>query len=343
MRHPIFVVGMPRSGTTLFSSMLNAHPDIAISPETHFYTRCRAPEARRPQAMGEVWTCLQQQPGFRDMAFTDEERRRIQERIQAGPAAPAEVLRAVETTYAERTEATAWGEKTPDHLPHVPTMLQDFPEAVVVAIVRDPRDVCLSLRGMPWNYDALPESALKWRRYARLTERFRRAHPNHVREVQYEALLADPEREIRRVLDWMGAPFDSSVLAFHRREDGPADPEREPWKKKAHQSIDPENKEKWRDRMTPGERVVVEAIAGPMMTEKHYATPPVALTSALLVDLVRVLGRALSTIGHRLWRRWRLAGSGGETYTPGWIRVREGDAEDGRVENGDEREDQPEA
>jgi len=328
---------MPRSGTTLFSSILDAHPDIAISPETHFYTRCRNREAEtsRESSLEQVWTCLQQQPGFRDMAFSDEEKQRIRERIRAGQGgAPARVLRAVETTYAERSGAEAWGEKTPDHLQHVPDMLHDFPDAVVVAIVRDPRDVCLSLRGMPWNYDSLPESTLKWRRYARLTEDFRRNYPSQFREVRYEDLLEDPGRVVRGILDWIGASFDASVLAYHQRETGPADAQREPWKEKAHQSIDPENKEKWRDQMSPGERAVVERLAGPMMRAKQYAPQSPPIDAALVVDLGHVLGRTLATIGRRFWRRLHLTGSRPGDYTPGWIRAREGDAEDhGRQED----------
>lgn len=331
IRYPIFVVGMPRSGTTLFSSILDAHPDIAISPETHFYTRCRVREGRtnREPSLEDVWECLQQQPGFRDMAFGDEEKQRIRERIRAAQdEAPAGVLRAVETTYAERSGAEAWGEKTPDHLQHVPDILHDFPDAVVVAIVRDPRDVCLSLRGMPWNYDSLPESTLKWRRYARLTEDYRRDYPSQFREVRYEDLLDDPEHVVRGILDWIGASFDASVLAYHQREVGPADAQREPWKEKAHQSIDPENKDKWRNQMSPGERAVVQRLAGSMMQAKQYALQSPTVDAALMADLGRVLGRTCVTIGHRLWRRLRLSGSRPRDYTPGWIRAREGDAED---------------
>ena len=322
---------MPRSGTTLFSSILDAHPDIAISPETHFYTRCRHREegANREPSLEKLWTCLQQQPGFRDMAFSDEEKQRIQERISAGQdGPPAGVLRAVETTYAERSGAEAWGEKTPDHLQHVPDILHDFPDAVVVAIVRDPRDVCLSLRGMPWNYDSLPESALKWRRYARLTEDFRRDYASQFREVRYEDLLEDPERVVRRILEWIGASFDASVLAYHERQAGPADAQREPWKEKAYQSIDPGNKNKWRDQMAPGERMVVERVAGSMMRAKDYVPQSTTIDAALLVDLGRVLGRTLATIGRRFWRRAHLSDSRPGDYTPGWIRAREGDAED---------------
>jgi hypothetical protein len=324
MRHPIFVVGMPRSGTTLLSAMLDAHPDIAITPETHFYTRCR-PSADAPAAaLREAWARLQQQPGVQDMGFSDAELAEIWDdvRTEDAPGPPA-LLRALGTAFARRAGAAAWGEKTPDHLPHVPDLLGDFPDAVVVVLIRDPRDVCLSLRGLPWNHDSLPESAWKWRRYARLAHRFGADIPSRVRAVRYERLLDAPEAVLRGLLEWMDASFDESVLRFHEHRPGPADAEREPWKGKVHRPIDPSNKAKWRDRMGPAERWVVQRIGGRWLRTWDYPTPPVSLDASFLRDLAGVLARTLRTVGGRLLRRWRTPSRSAGDFRPTWMRRRE--------------------
>ena len=320
IRHPIFVVGMPRSGTTLLSAVLDAHSQISISPETHFYTRCRSASAPA-EPLRRVWARLQQQPGFRDMAFSDDERRRVWERLRDRPdPTPPALLRAVEETYAERSGATAWGEKTPDHLPHVPTLLRDFPDAVALAIVRDPRDVCLSLRGLPWNQDTLPESAWKWRRYAQLTEQFADDYGDRFLEVRYEDLLSAPEKTLRRVLDWLDAPFEDELLSLHRRGAGPADPEREPWKEKADRPIDPTNKEKWRGQMGPAERWGVQVVTRPLLLAKGYPAPPVPLTRAFFRNLGDLLLRSLKDLATRLLRRWRTPSREEGDHRPRWIR-----------------------
>lgn len=314
---------MPRSGTTLLSSMLDAHPDIAISPETHFYTRCRPTSANQRIAVQEVWECLQQQPGVADMELSEEEVGRIRSQMQElSDPTPPDLLRAVVRTYADRFGADAWGEKTPDHLAHVPDILQDFPEACVLAIVRDPRDVCLSLEDMPWSRDSLPESAWKWKRYARATEDYRERYPEQFREIRFEDLLDSPESAIGRILDWMDAPFDENVLSFHRRDDGPMDAGREPWKEKVHRPLDPQNTKKWREQMGRGQRALVEWIAGAEMEGKGYDRPAVAVDRELVIDVLRELVRAVRTVGGRLWRRWQAPTPSSDDHTPVWMRHR---------------------
>ena len=321
IRHPIFVVGMPRSGTTLLSAMLDAHSQIAISPETHFYTRCR-PSAASPGArLEETWIRLLQQPGVQDLGFGDEALRRVWDEARERPAAaPRDVLRALLSAYADRADAAAWGEKTPDHLAHVPAILNDFPEAVVVAIVRDPRDVCLSLRGLPWNHDSLPESAWKWRRYAQRTERYAETFPTRFREVRYERILEAPEPLLRDLLDWIGAPFEEGVLAFHRQEDPPVDAGREPWKEKAARPIDPTNREKWRGRMGPAERWVVQRTAGRYLRRKGYTPEPVVLDGSFVQDLLDLGLRTVQSVGTRIRRRWQTPSRDADDHRPTWIR-----------------------
>jgi len=326
IRHPIFVVGMPRSGTTLLSAMLDAHSQIAISPETHFYTRCQ-PSASAPSVrLEETWERLLQQPGVQDMRFAEDELQRIWEGVRdAADSTPPDLLRALLSAYARRSDAEAWGEKTPDHLAHVPEILGDFPRGVVLSIVRDPRDVCLSLRGLPWNHDSLLESAWTWRRYAQRTERYAEAFSSRFREVRYERLLDAPEVLLRELLDWLGASFEEAVLAFHRQGDGPADAGREPWKEKTARPLDPANKEKWRDRMGPAERWAVQAVAGRALRRKGYGAEPVALDGAFLKDLVALGVRTTQSVVTRMRRRWRTPSRDADDHRPTWIRRQQAD------------------
>lgn len=324
LRYPVFIVGMPRSGTTLLSTMLDAHPQFAISPETHFYTRCRSDDSQVQDTVEDVWHRLRQQPGIQDMDLNTEEMEGMWERLnQRNSAEPADLLWALCVTYVERSSAQAWGEKTPDHLDHVPTILEEFPEAVVLGIVRDPRDICLSLRGMPWNRASLPESARKWRRYTRLIGQYKHDYPNHFRQVRYEDLLSDPKSVMRDVLEWLNASFNPAVLSFHEQESGLVDSNREPWKQKAQAPLDPKNREKWRTRMGPAEQWVVQRIVGRQLEDQGYPAPPVSWDGAFLKDLLRVLVRTGWVIGRRILRRWITPSRGLGDHRPTWVRRNE--------------------
>jgi hypothetical protein len=324
LRFPIFIVGMPRSGTTLLSSVLDAHSQITITPETHFYTRCHSGKTA-VDTRGDVWDRLQQQPGVQDMGVTEEEIERIWDHLDRSSelSKPADLLGALCSTYAERSGAEAWGEKTPDHLAHVPTLLEEFPEAVVLCIVRDPRDVCLSLRDMPWNRSSLLEMAWKWRRYAGLAARYEQAYPNRFRTVTYEDLVSNPEPVLREVLGWLEAPYQEEVLAFHNRDTGPADLEREPWKENIQEPIDSSNKGKWRTQMGPGERWIVQTVTGERLRDWGYSAPTVPFDVTFVRDLVQVLWQSFKTIAGRMVRRWQTPPREADDHRPTWMRRRQ--------------------
>jgi hypothetical protein len=229
-------------------------------------------------------------------------------------------LHAVASTYAARSGASAWGEKTPDHLPHVPTIVKEFPDARVISIVRDPRDVCLSLRSMPWSHDTLFESAWKWRRYAELSTHFQDAFPNRFREIRYEDLLDQPENTLRHLLEWIGAPFDRAVLNFHQTQHGPADSEREPWKEKTRRPIDPSNKEKWRTKMGSAEQWIVQLLTRPFLAENGYPVAPISVDAAFVRNLSQVLIQSARILWRRVRQRWRTPERAPDDHRPTWIR-----------------------
>jgi hypothetical protein len=301
--HPVFIVGMPRSGTTLLSTMLDAHPAICIAPETHFFTKCTvAMEDASPDAREQAVRFLQQEAGVRDMAITEEEWRTI--RATAGDA-PVDVLRALLKAYAARSGADVWGEKTPDHLIHVPNLMGAFPDAAVLAITRDPRDVYLSQQPMPWNRDTIVETAWTWRTYARRVERYRSAYGDRFHDLRYEDLLRHPERELRRICRLLAVDFNPAMLSFHERADAALSAE--PWKRNARRPVDPSNTEKWRGTLAPAQRWVLQAICRDAMHAFGYPTPPVALDAGFWADALATAARSLGIVVRRRARKkgWR--------------------------------------
>jgi len=112
--------------------------------------------------------------------------------------------------------APRYADKTPHYVSHLSLLAARFPEARFVHVVRDGRDVALSLLEVPWGPDTIKEAALHWRRRV-LEGRAAGLPGNRYREVRYEALVADPERELRALTAWLELDYDASMLAYPDR------------------------------------------------------------------------------------------------------------------------------
>jgi hypothetical protein len=215
---PVFVVGAMRSGTTLLRLMLNEHPDVAIPAESHFV----APLLRTfdatatlagddlERALAIVATSPEWQ---RDFAHDEAALRAA---VGDGPLSLATFLDRVFRLEVGDTVAR-WGDKTPAYLRRVDQLCTCFPAAQVIAIVRDPRDVYLSLARHGWVGDTtwdigryLAEMGSFVRRWAHEIDAAR------FTVVRYEDLVLDTERTLHRVCDFLGLPFAPEMRAFFR-------------------------------------------------------------------------------------------------------------------------------
>lgn len=320
-RHPVFVVGMPRSGTTLLSTLLDAHPHLTIAPETHYFTRCYTgtPVRSIDDAMRMV-DRLFQQPGVRDMGLTKDEIEGVRQRVRGETrVSHAVVLRALIEQFVARSDASAWGEKTPNHWRYVPEMARQFPDAVFIAIVRDPRDVSLSLRSMPWNRDTVPEQAWTWRRYASRLEQYHAELPDRFFSLRYEDLISDPEGELRSVCTFLDTPFHETMLDRSGPDGQPFDAGREPWKEKSGRAIDASNREKWRAQMPEGERVLIELIAGRQLGDHGYVRPPIHWRPVLVARVLQCLATAGAKWLGRAVRNLRSGPFRKDDAAPRWL------------------------
>src|SRR5688572_17181295 len=159
IRAPIFVVGMSRSGTTLISSMLSAHPEVAISGETHFLNRWMRERVARPDLtrkdFDRLWSRYTQSHQFR---FLNLDPDAIAARIHAsGSYHLAVVFAALLAQHGSTWGKPRVGEKTPGHDRSMTTLLDWYPDARIVYMLRDPRAVVASLIRTPWGQMASPE------------------------------------------------------------------------------------------------------------------------------------------------------------------------------------------
>jgi Sulfotransferase family len=216
-----FVVGVGRSGTTLLRLMLDAHPEMAVPPETHFlpplidsFSRLRVTPERVADAIETAPQSGWLESGL-DRGELLEELRTIK------PLNAPDSIRAFYRLYARRAGKERWGDKTPRYVTALAKIGRAVPEARFVHVIRDGRDVALStnrrlveLRGSrPVPAERMAKRwrhrILSARRVASVAERYL--------ELRYEDLVLDTEPTLRRVCEFIELDLDPAMLAYHER------------------------------------------------------------------------------------------------------------------------------
>ena len=285
-RNPyVFVVGCPRSGTTLLQRMLDAHPHLAVSNDTHFI----------PAAIGRMTP-------HRDLPLTPEIVERVRRfRTRGGmgfhrlglPEGALESAASEAATYSELVAELYvrlahlhgkrfGGEKTPDYVRYLPLLNALFPWAKVVHLIRDGRDVTLALldwaqekktgrlrgpaRARLWQQSPLAACALWWNWQVGSGRRDAPALGDRYREVRYETLVAKPEETLRDLADFLELPFAPEMLSFHagRTRTQPGLPTNKAWLPPTPGLRD------WRTQMSAHDVELVEVLTGDLLSNLGY-------------------------------------------------------------------------
>lgn len=273
---PVFIVGVPRSGTTLVSMLLNGHSAISIPPETHYFEKFYRQGQRRgcltsDSAYRAFVHYVLGSPNLAAFHFSDAERTQLFERIASTPTrSHATVLATILSAYAERQGKARWGEKTPKHMHALGDIWQTFPTARVVLVLRDPRDVVLSLRQVNWEPGNMIEHLRQWRAAARYAATYAASHADRFMVLRYEDLLNEASAVTERLCRFLGLRFEPAMLAYYKHADANFDLAAEPWKAKNLHPIDPSNQMKWRHQMQLWEQALTAAEVGADMDRWGY-------------------------------------------------------------------------
>lgn len=275
---PIFIVGSPRSGTTLLRNTLNRHPALAICRETEFFHYIY----RRRGAFGSLAIEGNRQRVVQRYLFLERLRRTrldmaaLERCLMEEGTSYRELFASLLRFYMRAHGKQRWGEKTPDHACFTETLFEWYPDATVIHILRDPRDVVASLMDVP----SFPNSALGnanlWLNHNRSAMRSRH-RPGYVL-LRYENLATDPERELRRICGILGEQYSPTML--RPMQDPTAD---RPWFERAEQPVTEARIGAWRQCLTAADAALVDWWIGPQLRTFGYkpeAGPPSLLDLA---------------------------------------------------------------
>jgi hypothetical protein len=218
---PLFIIGNCRSGTTLLRVMMSAHPRIYVTHEASFYTWAALFSRRTPREFLEYYF---QTPEFRWLRVPPA-------RVRAGLPDPLPPERLKDAFTAVMREKAAqygrvrFGDKTPLHSRHLARIFEDFPDARVIHILRDPRTRVRSLSRMPFAASNLFANAFTSELDLHNVWRFQ----DRLLQIRMEDLLADPQATMGRVLAHVGEPWDDAVLDHVHRHPDKTDMPPLPW------------------------------------------------------------------------------------------------------------------
>jgi hypothetical protein len=269
-----FIVGCGRSGTTLLRSMLDSHPQMAVPPETYFITRLAARSSSyQPWDDGgrrRFISDLTEAGGFQRMELDAGDLTAHLESRRPGNYSAA--IRATFEIYAALRSKTRYADKTPAYVLAIPLLASLFPEARFIHIIRDGRDVALSLVDAGWATD-LETAVQYWKLHVTRGRKAGCRLGGRYLEVRYEELIADPRSALENIGSFIDIPFHPSMLRY---ENSGRD-----W---AAQSSDPSHHahlqqrltvglRDWRTQMTERQAAVLNGLVGGTLDDFGYEAP----------------------------------------------------------------------
>lgn len=235
----LFACGVPRSGTTLLQRMLNNHPEMAVANDTHFVPRAleltdksliAAAQSGAPIPLtAKLAANVRDYHRFYRLGLAESEFDAISNQAETYQ----ELVSRLYSLHAQKANKALAGEKTPDYLRRLDLLHGLFPSARLVHLVRDGRDVALSLRQWAkpdkgpgrielWNENPIAVCALWWR-WLVMTARNQAANiePSSYCEIHYDNLVSAPAESMQSLCQFLEIDYSERMIEYHRGKSKP--------------------------------------------------------------------------------------------------------------------------
>lgn len=261
---PVFIVGMPRSGTKLLRDLLNQHPNVSIPvAESHFIPYMMArfgdpPRFDEPGRFAQFYEEFRRTPFF----WTLHRQGRVLPKGLLSTSADlnswASIFEMILKYYAPecKGEWLIWGDKTPGYVRHLGLLKALYGEAKFLHIIRDPRDYALSVK-KAWGKSVI-RAANTWR--LTLEEGLAESQQfcDDYLEIYYEDLITEPHRTLMKVCSYLDIEFLPSMMQLNKPTENLGDA-------KGETRIVSDNYQKYRTKMTQATIKRIEEVVYPAL------------------------------------------------------------------------------
>lgn len=220
---PIFIVGYPRSGTTLLQRLLVTQPGILSFPETHYF--CVIEKQLKYDPAGNILpSCLdkvfEKILEKMELRFSPEQEGFIRRSVEEKTLSSKDLFEMIATRFLldvnpaiEHMTSFRWLEKTPNHALFLDRVMAFYPAAQALHIIRHPVPAVFSRKfKFPFNKEiAVTELADRWTRMVDRVEDFNRLFPGSIHTLRYEDLVENMNKELAAVTDFLHIPFDFTL------------------------------------------------------------------------------------------------------------------------------------
>jgi hypothetical protein len=261
LRKIIFIIGVGRSGTTLLMTMLNAHSEICFPPETTFLHRyiCNPKIHRIIEKKNQSFfhSLLNKDTNFKRIGMKPEH---IISNLSFNMDLKKIYLNML-NKYAASKNKSIIGDKYPRNLELLPEMKFLFPDAYIIHIIRDPRDVIASRLKTWWGQrrNFISHVGITREMLKLASEQGRKLYGERYHELRYEDLLSDPEKELIEVCKKIGVSYEKKMLNFQESASQIVQKEELAHKRNNLKPLIRNNIEKWKKDLSLLKVVLIEA------------------------------------------------------------------------------------
>ncbi len=267
-----FIVGRPRSGTTLLRTLFDANPNVLVPPESQFivnlYPRYGKVTLWTEELVVGFVRDIQQQWLFSTWNISEDQLLKALIPF-VGNHAYSELCKAIYLEYKSiypKKKILFLGDKNPGYTIYTGLLSKIFPEAKFIHIIRDYRDHFVSVRNVDFELPLVSLVVSKWRLFVMHFRKMKIKFPATHMEINYEDLVRNPEMAMKCLCDFTGVPFDTEIFDFYKNADASIGLMNEDVFKKFHsslfQKINPTKIGVYKKELTQRQIKIADAAAG---------------------------------------------------------------------------------
>ncbi len=258
----------------MLAAMLASHPEVSAGPESQFFSKLPLAELEAA-ALDEAWPEKAAEM-LSGLTLADQPVAELFETSRSGIArylsgrepGIAAMLESLTMPFAAARGKVRWAEKTPNHIQNLETIRSLWPDAPIVRIIRDPRDVGLSTCKLPTFSNHVLPNIYVWQQWNAGAEDFLASDPLSM-TIRYEDLVDDAEKVLREVCELIGEDFDPAMIEFGKAARDVSS-ENEGWKKQVSSGLTNSRKYAWKRDLPAGLRPVCDLICHELLVRHGY-------------------------------------------------------------------------